>query len=133
MLGCACSLVRRLLVLVLSLSLATSGAMPLWALLAGIEAAHVCHCSLEKHDCVCAKCNPEHEDTLSTESLKGRCGDDDAAFGGRVLVGVLSSPDVVSPPAASHVMKVFSLDAPVVSAPRAPPTPPPRLVSPRTV
>jgi hypothetical protein len=125
--------VARLIVIVLSLSLATSGALPLWALLVGIDAAHVCHCAIDKHDCVCAKCNPEHEDALTSESLKGRCGDDEAAFTGKAIVGVLSSPSVFVAAATDQGCAIAPPVAPVLVAARAPPTPPPRSSSSRTV
>jgi hypothetical protein len=116
----------RALVVALALPLASSGALPFWAQLAGIEGPHVCHCSAEKHDCVCPKCNPDRDDLLVTsESLKGRCGDDEIAFGGKTLRAVLPSSSVLSP-----VVRRSPIDlAPTRSLDglaRPPPTPPPR-------
>lgn len=120
----------RALVFALALPLATSGALPLWAQLAGVEGPHVCHCSVEKHDCVCPKCNPEHEDMLrlSSESLKGRCGDDDVGFGGKAICAVLSSSSTLTPIAA-RVLVPAPPAPPTPLAPREPPTPPPRSAS----
>lgn len=116
----------RALVTALLLPLATAGALPSWALLAEVEAAHVCHCSLEKHDCVCAKCNPEQEEMLlSSESLTGRCGDDDVAFPGKLLVAVLP-PSGVLAPIVVRVSGDAAVPHPPESPSRAPPTPPPR-------
>lgn len=130
----SCSVLVRLLVLVLSLSIATSGALPLWALLIGVEAAHVCRCSIEKHDCVCAKCNPDQDEMrVSGESLSGRCGDDDMAFGGKAIAALPSAPMmIVEDPPAPIDVEVQAAE-PVVLPPRAPPKPPPRRTSSRTV
>ena len=101
----------RALIFAVSLPLASSGALPVWARLVGVEGPHVCHCSIDKHDCVCAKCNPELEEELllTSESLLGRCGDD-APVAERVSL----------PPAT--ILLVSDLARP-------PPTPPPRLSS----
>jgi len=121
------ALLLRALVFALALPLATSGALPLWAQLAGIEAPHVCHCSIEKHDCVCAKCNPDHEEDLliTSESLTGRCGDDEVAFGGKALCAVLPAASILSP-IASRIAIPSPVLASVPDLARAPPTPPPR-------
>lgn len=117
----------RALVLVLLMPLATSGALPSWALLFGVEAAHVCRCSVEEHDCVCPKCHPDDADdlALTTESIKGRCGDDDVAFAGKALGAVLSKGSVLTPTAERTA---FVPDVP--ATPRElrdrPPIPPPR-------
>lgn len=110
--------------------LASSGALPSWALLFGIEAAHVCRCSVEEHDCVCPKCNPDQGDdlALTAESIKGRCGEDDVAFGGKALGAVLPPTSVLTPPAERTA---FVTTIPL--APRdlreRPPIPPPRFSS----
>ncbi|MBX3263530.1 MAG: hypothetical protein KF782_27915 [Labilithrix sp.] len=120
----------RALVLALALPLASAGALPFWAQLAGVEAPHVCHCSIEKHDCVCPKCNPEHEEEmlLSSESLKGRCGDDDVAFAGKAICAVLPASSVLAPIARRTAVAPPSWRRPSDLA-RPPPTPPPRHLS----
>lgn len=126
----AVALLLRALVLALALPLASSGALPLWAQLAGVEGPHICRCGIQKHDCVCAKCDPEHEEDLllTTESLTGRCGDDEIAFGGKAISAVL-------PPAASVVpfagLAIGAAEAPdpVLIPESAPPTRPPRASS----
>ena len=62
----------RALVFLLVLPLATAGALPAWALLVGVEDAHVCHCAADHQECVCPKCHPDQADdfALSTESIK---------------------------------------------------------------
>ncbi|MBX3220134.1 MAG: hypothetical protein KF795_06405 [Labilithrix sp.] len=120
----------RALVLALAVPVASSGALPLWAALAGVEAPHVCHCSIEKHDCVCPKCNPDHEDELvfSSESLSGRCGDDDVAFAGKAICAVLPAPSVLAPSASRTPIVAPRARRPSDLA-RPPPTPPPRPAS----
>lgn len=117
----------RVLVFALAVPLASSGALPVWALLAGIEAPHVCHCSIEKHDCVCAKCNPEHEEDflVTSESLTGRCGDDEIAFGAKAICAVLPAPSILSP-IASRTTIARSTPRLLYDLARPPPTPPPR-------
>jgi hypothetical protein len=116
------------LVVMLVLPLATSGALPQWARLAGIEAPHVCHCSIEKHDCVCARCNPENEDMLLTsESLQGRCGDDDVAFPGKAIVALPAAPTVrAAAPERASARSGTRVYAPLPGPARSPPVPPPR-------
>lgn len=117
----------RLLVLALAVPLMSSGALPLWALLAGVEAPHVCHCSIDKHDCVCAKCNPEHEEDflVTSESLTGRCGDDEIAFGGKAICAVLPAPSILAP-IASRTSIALPIPRLLSDLARPPPTPPPR-------
>ena len=121
------ALLLRALVFALVLPLATSGALPLWAQLAGVEAPHVCHCSIEKHDCVCARCNPDLEEDLlvTSESLTGRCGDDEVAFGGKAICAVLPAGSILAP-IASRTSIASPVCVPVDDLARAPPTPPPR-------
>jgi hypothetical protein len=115
-----------MLVLALALPLATAGALPLWAQLAGVEGPHVCHCSVEKHDCVCPKCNTDHDEMrFSAESVKGRCGDDDVGFGGKAIAAVLTPPTMM-PSLAEHVLVASRSIDPVSTASPSPPTPPPR-------
>jgi hypothetical protein len=124
--GWALALLRGLVVM-LALPLATSGALPLWARLAGIEAPHVCHCSIERHDCVCARCNPENEDLLLTsESLEGRCGDDDVVYPGKAVVVVTPAPIVLAPAPVASGRADRLLSQPPAAPARAPPVPPPR-------
>jgi hypothetical protein len=117
----------RALVVALALPLASSGALPFWAQLAGVEGPHVCHCSLEKHDCVCPKCNPDHEGEmlLTSESLKGRCGDDELAFAGKAICAVLPGASVLAPIAQRSTLFVPESRT-VFAVARPPPTPPPR-------
>lgn len=117
----------RVLVVMLVLPLATSGALPQWARLAGIEAPHVCHCSIEKHDCVCARCNPDNEEMLLTsESLQGRCGDDDVAFAGKAIVAVPAAPLVLAAAPSASALSDARVSAPPPGPARSPPVPPPR-------
>ncbi|HVJ89109.1 MAG TPA: hypothetical protein VM580_04840 [Labilithrix sp.] len=123
------ALLLRALVFALTLPLASSGALPLWARLVGVEGPHVCRCSIEKHDCDCVRCNPDHEEsTFTSESLTGRCGDDELAFGGKVLLSVLPASSVLAPVsmgAAAFLPSVFRR----ADFARPPPTPPPRASS----
>ena len=120
----------RALVLALALPLVTSGALPLWAQLAGVEAPHVCHCSIDKHDCVCAKCNPELEEDLlfTSESLLGRCGDDEVLFGGKAICAVLPAASILSP-IASRISIALPVHRTIADLARPPPVPPPRSTS----
>lgn len=119
--------ILRALVLVLALPIATAGALPCWALLAGVEGTHVCRCSIERHDCVCARCNPGHDDTVfTTESLTGRCGDDEVAFSGKAILAVLAAPAVRVPAPSERVGLRCANAEPPPALPRPPPTPPPR-------
>ena len=117
----------RALVLALLLPLASSGALPVWARLVGVEAPHVCHCSLEKHDCVCPRCNPDLEEDMlfTSEALTGRCGDDEVAFGGKAICAVLPATSVLAPIAARTTIVRASV-RPIADYARPPPTPPPR-------
>ena len=117
----------RAIVLALLLPLASSGALPFWAQLAGVEGPHVCHCSIEKHDCICPKCHPDHEEELlfSSESLTGRCGDDEVAFGGKAICAVLPASSVIAPMVTRTAIAPAFLWTPSDLA-RPPPTPPPR-------
>ena len=120
----------RVLVFALAVPLASSGALPFWAQLAGVEGPHVCHCSIEKHDCVCPKCNPEHEEDMlfTSESLKGRCGDDEIAFGGKAICAVLPASGVLAP-IGSRTAIALPAARLVSDLARPPPTPPPRTSS----
>ena len=124
------ALLLRALVFALLLPLASSGALPVWAQLAGVEAPHVCHCSIEKHDCVCAKCNPELEEELlfTSESLLGRCGDDEVLFGAKAICAVLPASSIISP-IASRISIALPLRRAISDLARPPPVPPPRPTS----
>ncbi|MBN9162101.1 MAG: hypothetical protein J0I07_14155 [Myxococcales bacterium] len=120
----------RALIFAVSLPLASSGALPVWARLVGVEGPHVCHCSIDKHDCVCAKCNPELEEELllTSESLLGRCGDDEHAFGSKAICAVVPPSSVIAP-VAERVSLPPATILLVSDLARPPPTPPPRLSS----
>lgn len=122
--------VLRAMVVALVVALASSGALPVWARLVGVEAPHVCHCSAERHDCVCARCHtdPDAAMYLSTESLEGRCGDDEMAFGGKTLLAVLPSPTTVAPATASLLPAPVSV-RPLLLPRAEPPRPPPRIAA----
>lgn len=117
----------RTVAMIVALPLMSVGALPYWASLLGIEGPHVCHCSLEKHDCLCVKCHPDQEDlVLTTASLSGRCGDDEHVYGGKAIRAVPPSTFGRAPPPLSTLA---ILDAPAVLAAglrSPPPTPPPR-------
>ncbi len=116
----------RALVLVLALPLVSAGALPFWAQLFEIEAPHVCHCAVERHDCVCARCNPDHDEMqLTTESLSGRCGDDDLAFPGKVFWAVLPPSSVLAPARLRRALD-RETERPHEILALPPPTPPPR-------
>jgi hypothetical protein len=125
--GLFASLVR-VLVFALFLPLTSSGALPFWAQLAGVEGPHVCHCSLDHHDCVCPRCDtdPDAATYLSSESLKGRCGDDELAFGGKAITVVLGSAvAVVAVPPHDELLPIEATTTRArLRGP--PPTPPPQ-------
>lgn len=87
----------------------------------------MCHCSAEKHDCVCPKCNIDQRDEMlvSGESLSGRCGDDDVAFGGKALLAVLEASCLGSLSAARAAIAPPTIHT-FADLVRAPETPPPR-------
>lgn len=120
----------RALVLAIALPLASAGALPVWAQLVGVEGPHVCHCSTEQHDCVCPRCHtdPDAAMFLSTESLKGRCGDDEIAFGGKAFIAVLA-PMTVLVPVVGEPLSLPIAIAPASLPKSPPPKPPPRLFS----
>ena len=85
------------LVMALTFALGSSGTLPLWATLLGVEEVHACHCSRDHHDCVCARCHsdPDGAMRVSTETLQNRCGDDETVFGGRRILAVTAAPSAV--------------------------------------
>lgn len=119
----------HLLVLALVLPLAFSSALPIFARALGGPVPHVCHCALSggHSTCGCPICNPDRDDLkLNEVSLRGKCGDDDLAFGATLGSAVAPPPGVTvippdvsgeaSPPDSLHLATVFL----------TPPTPPPR-------
>lgn len=119
----------RLVVLVATLPFVTAGALPAWAELLGAEQPHICHCSRDHHGCVCVRCHtdPDAEMGVSSDSMKGRCGDDDVVAGGAhakitvlragVELGLAPAP-LEGRTAIDRLVEPSSRD-------RAPPTPPP--------
>jgi len=117
----------RLVVLVATLPFVTAGALPAWAELLGAEQPHICHCSRDHHGCVCVRCHtdPDAEMGVSSDSMKGRCGDDDAVAGGaHVKITVLRAMIGLAPAPLEGRAPIARLIAPD-SRDRAPPTPPP--------
>jgi hypothetical protein len=121
----------RALVIALLLPLALSAGLPTLARALGGAAVHVCQCEARAgHSaCACPICHPDDEGLrISEESIRGKCGADDLAFGGALGVAVLTASFVVLPaPSAAHEAEA----APPALASRAarePPTPPPRLL-----
>ena len=120
----------RTLVLVLVVPLASSFALPAWVALVAPE-THLCHCPKDHSDCHCAKCHTADPDlALTTESISGKCGDDDVLFGAARMIAVLPAP-VLVPVVVVSVAELPSVPPPALTgAPRSrPPTPPPRLPS----
>jgi hypothetical protein len=71
-------------VLALVLPLCLSSALPIFARALGGPVVHVCHCAAHggPASCGCPICNPDRDDlAFSEESIRGKCGDDDLAFG----------------------------------------------------
>jgi hypothetical protein len=119
----------HVVVLALVLPLALSSALPMFARALGGPLPHVCHCEIRggHSTCGCPICNPDRDDLrLSDASIRGKCGDDDLAFGGALGSAVLPAagftvlpPDVrrdPRPTGAPYLPVVFLV----------PPTPPPR-------
>lgn len=114
------------LVVLLVASLASGGALPWIAGQLGGPAPHVCRCSAH-YECVCARCRPDHPELrFSEESVKGKCGDDDAVFGSKAFKAVVARS--VGLPVAGALAALPALDSPaLVSLPSLePPVPPPR-------
>ncbi len=125
----ACRRWGHLLVLMLVLPLALSSALPFFARIAGGPAPHVCHCALSggHSTCACPICNPDRDDLkLNEVSLRGKCGDDDVAFGG-ALGRCVSQPAgfAVIPPDLTGEIAPSRLPS-LHSVFLTPPTPPPR-------
>ena len=85
----------KVLVLVLGLTVALSWAMPALARAAVGPGPHVCHCEIRNghSTCTCAKCFPERDGlSLSEDSLRGQCGDDEAVLRELTAAGLDSLP-----------------------------------------
>jgi hypothetical protein len=121
--------VRVALFALLVFPLALSSAFPAFARWVAGPRIHVCHCEASHSTCACPICHGEDDDTcrLSEASIRGKCGDDDLAFGGALGMAVLPAGVSGFAPAAL-VAAVPELVTPAVpSRDRAPPVPPPRV------
>lgn len=120
--------VRATIVLVLACTLGSGGMLPVWAQLAGVEGPHVCHCSTDHHDCVCARCHTDGDAKRyrTVETVKGRCGDDEVGFGGHGVTAVLAAGPAPLP--AADATEHEDATPPRMRPLRRsrPPTPPPR-------
>ncbi len=125
-------MLKLALLVILASSLATAGMLPVWAQLAKVDGPHVCHCSTDHHGCVCARCGTDADANghRSIATIKGSCGDNELAFGGRGFVAVLpaTSPDV--PLVAAEWLASSPLLTRELRRDRRPPKPPPRASSP---
>jgi hypothetical protein len=119
----------HVVVLALVLPLAFSSALPIFARALGGPAVHVCHCAAHggPASCGCPICNPDRDDlAFSEESLRGKCGDDDLAFGA-ALGSAVAPPAgfvVALPNLVSVARRTSAPQIPAVFF--TPPTPPPR-------
>jgi hypothetical protein len=116
-------------VLALVLPLALSSALPIFARVLGGPQVHVCHCAMHggESTCGCPICNPDRDDLqLSEESIRGKCGDDDLAFG--AALGTAVAPPagftIIPPDITGETPSAVSPRLPLVFL--TPPTPPPR-------
>jgi len=119
----------HLFVLALVLPLALSSALPTFARVLGGPTAHVCQCAIRggHSTCGCPICNPDRDDLrLSEASIRGKCGDDDLAFGAALGSAVTPPPGfIVLPPDVTRAARpTTSLRLERVFL--TPPTPPPR-------
>jgi hypothetical protein len=95
----------------------------------GGPTVHVCQCEIRggHSTCGCPICNPDRDDLrLSEASIRGKCGDDDLAFGA-ALGSAVAPPAgfIVLPPDVNGALEpVRSPHLPSVFL--TPPTPPPR-------
>lgn len=117
----------RVLIAALALFVASGGALSSWVQIARGPGAHVCHCSIEHHDCVCVRCNPDDPSLwTSSESIKGECGTRSELLGPSAPKAMVHEPTSVPTPG---VVGELTFDPPPLlsDAQRAPPpTPPPR-------
>ncbi len=119
----------HVLVLVLALPLAFSSALPIFARVLGGPVPHVCHCDVRggHSTCGCPICNPDRDDLkLNEVSLRGKCGDDDLAFGAALGVAVLPPPGVTVLPPDTTGKPPPAVPARLPLVFLTPPTPPPR-------
>src|SRR3982750_1842300 len=83
----------RALVLLLLLPLAFSSAMPTLARVLHGPLTHVCHCEARGGEAPrpCPICHSDRSEfAFSEEAIRGRCGDDDTAFGGALGLAVIA-------------------------------------------
>jgi hypothetical protein len=122
----------RALVFALLLPLAFTGGLPMLARVIGGPLTDVCHCEVRggHATCACPICHADSDEfRLTDESIRGKCGDDDVAFGGAIGVAVLAPGFVLAPApraGAASVRAPPNLDSAVKPEP---PTPPPRLAA----
>jgi hypothetical protein len=119
----------RLMIVALLVPLALSALMPAFARIVSGPAPHVCRCELRggHSTCACPICNPDRDEELAlgAASIRGRCGDDDVAFGGALGLAVLGAePSLPSADVAFLPLSVPRTRPPDVIIPPA--TPPPR-------
>jgi hypothetical protein len=127
--GAACRRWGHILVLALVLPLALSSALPMFARAFSGPAVHVCHCDIRggHSTCACPVCNPDRDDlTLSEASLRGKCGDDDLAFGASLGSAVAPPPGVVVVPPDLTGEQAPGIPPRLALVFLTPPTPPPR-------
>jgi len=119
-----------LLVVLLSLPLACSTTLPAFARLAADADAHVCACAMARghRTCGCPVCE-RHADLRSRmATLRGRCGDEAAAFGASLPPAVAPAPTLLPPVRRERSALARAVTPPPADVFLAPPTPPPRSV-----
>jgi len=114
------------LVLLLVASLVSGGALPWIASQLAGPAPHVCRCSAH-YECVCARCRPDQPELrFSEESVKGKCGDDDAVFGSKAFKAVATRSLGLPVAGALAALPAQGPQALASLPPLEPPVPPPR-------
>jgi hypothetical protein len=119
----------HVVVLALVLPLAFSSALPIFARALGGPAIHVCRCAAHggPASCGCPICNPDRDDlAFSEESIRGKCGDDDLAFGATLGSAVAPPPGFIVLGPSLVAVSTPSLTAHLMAVFLTPPTPPPR-------
>jgi hypothetical protein len=119
----------HVLVLSLVLPLSLSSSLPIFARALGGPAVHVCQCAAHggPDTCSCPICHPDRDElAFSAESIRGKCGDDDVAFGAQLGIAIAppAIEGIASPEFLAPASPVLSFEVPAVYLP--PPTPPPR-------